>query len=105
MLVDLGYQGIATDYKLNLFRILFRSPTKSKANPVPKLLQHKKDHNQSVNRVRICVENALAGLRRYSTLTIKYRKKSIGNFDETVEICAGLWNFKLDSRLKSGYLI
>lgn len=100
MLVDLGYQGIATDYKLHSLRIPFRRPTKSKADPNPKLPQYKKDHNQSVSRVRVCVENALSGLKRYNILTIKYRGKSMENFDQTTEICAGLWNFKLNSCLQ-----
>ena len=100
MLVDLGYQGIATDYKLHSLRIPFRRPTKSKADPNPKLPQHKKDHNQSVSRVGVCVENAVCGLKRYNILTIKYRGKPVENFDQTTEICAGLWDFKLNSCLQ-----
>lgn len=98
MLVDLGYQGIATDYVLHSLRIPFKRPTKSKANPKPKLAQAKKDHNQAVSRARVCVENALAGLKRYGILSIKYRGKSMERFDQTVELCAGLWNFKLNYR-------
>jgi hypothetical protein len=96
VLVDLGYQGIATDYKLNSLRIPFKRPTKSKANPDPKLSQEKKEYNQSVGRVRVCVENALSGLKRYAILSVKYRGKSMERFDQTVELCAGLWNFKLN---------
>lgn len=99
VLVDLGYQGIATDYKLNSLRIPFKRATKSKSNPDPKLPQHKKDYNQLVGRVRVCVENALAGLKRYGILSIRYRGKSIEKFDQTVELCAGLWNFKLNHHL------
>ena len=97
MLVDLGYQGIATDYILKSLRIPFKRPRKSKSNPAPKLPQNKKDYNQSVGRARVCVENALSGLKRYGILSIKYRGKSIEHFDQTVEICAGLWNFKLNT--------
>ena len=96
--VDLGYLGITKDYKLSGLHIPIKKPTKSKKNPKPTLTQAQKDHNQKVGRARVCVENAICGMKRYYLLTTKYRGKSIKRFDESIEICAGLWNFKLNYR-------
>ena len=95
--VDLGYLGITKDYKLSGLHIPIKKLTKSKKNPKPTLTQAQKDHNQKVGRARVCVENAICGMKRYYLLTTKYRGKSIKRFDESIEICAGLWNFKLGS--------
>lgn len=95
VLVDLGYKGIEKDYKMASIGIPFKKPRKSKKNPDPKLTQVEKAYNQSLSRRRVCVENSLAGLKRYGILCVKYRGKSIENFDTTIELCAGLWNFKL----------
>ena len=89
--------GITEDYKLSGLHISIKKLTKSKKNPKPTLTQAQKDHNQKVGRTRVCVENAICDMKRYYLLTTKYRGKSIKRFDESIETCAGLWNFKLGS--------
>ena len=96
--VDLGYLGIDKDYKLGSLRIPYKKPGKSKKNPDPKLTSERRAHNQIISRTRICVENSVAGMKRYHILCIKYRGKSVESFDKSIELCAGLWNLKVDRR-------
>ena len=61
--VDSGYLGITKDYKLSGLHIPIKKLTKSKKNPKPTLTQAQKDHNQKVGRARVCVENAICGMK------------------------------------------
>ena len=45
VLLDLGYQGIRTDYKGSGIEIPHKKPRKSKANPAPELTQEHKQEN------------------------------------------------------------
>ncbi|MCY7350175.1 MAG: hypothetical protein LH606_05855 [Cytophagaceae bacterium] len=96
--IDLGYQGIAKDYKLKSWSIPIKKPRKSKKNPEGKFTQEQKEYNWSVSRRRVCVENSIAGMKRDHILCIKYRGKSLNRFDESLEVCAGLWNYRLSNR-------
>jgi hypothetical protein len=98
--VDLGYLGIQKDYKLGSVEIPYKRPRKSKNNPDPSLSSEQKLYNQTVSRKRVCVENSIAGMKRYQILSVKYRGKSIEKFDSVIELCAGLWNYKVDKRMK-----
>jgi DDE superfamily endonuclease len=99
--VDLGYLGIGKDYQLGSLEIPYKKSRKSKKNPNPSLSAEQKLHNKVVSQKRVCVENSIAGMKRYHILSVKYRGKSIKRFDSSIEICAGLWNFKVDRRLKN----
>lgn len=94
--VDLGYLGIEKEYKSLSLEIPFKKPRKSKKNPFPSLSSEQKKYNKSISQKRVCVENAIAGMKRYHILINKYRGKSKDKFDESIELCAGLWNFKID---------
>jgi hypothetical protein len=100
LVVDLGYQGIKKEYEAKQIAIPFKKPKKSKKNPEPKLTLQEREYNQSVGSQRIYVENALSGLKRFQKLCVKYRGKSVEKLDDSVEICAGLWNYKLDFKSK-----
>lgn len=100
LFVDLGYQGIHKSYKSKKTEIPFKRPRKSKGNPNPELTPEQKKHNQYVGSQRIYVENALSGLKRFQVLCIKYRGKSVEKLDESIELCAGLWNYKLNFKSK-----
>ena len=61
------------------------------------LTQQQKDENQALAKVRIVVEHAIGGLKRYYILRNENRiKKPEENLklDMAVELCAALWNFK-----------
>lgn len=102
--VDLGYLGIQKDYQFESLALPYKKPRKSKNNPKPTLTLEQKTYNKTVSRKRVCVENSIAGMKRYHILCTKYRGKSIKSFDDSIELCAGLWNFKLDQKNKTNHL-
>ena len=84
--VDSGYQGVQEKMP-NTFL-----PKKgSKKNP---LTPEEKEENRFIASVRIIVENAIGGIKRYGCLTQKLRNKR-GVDDSFILIGAGLWNFHL----------
>jgi hypothetical protein len=68
VLADLGYQGIVSDYSGENIRIPHKKPRKSKKNPIISLLDKQKEENQVLSKIRILVENAICGLKRYNIL-------------------------------------
>ena len=95
ILVDLGFQGIKSDYVVDEVHIPHKKPPKSKANPEPKLTDEQKAVNKALSKVRVLVEHAIAGLKRYTILAHPFRNRSAGFDDLVISICAGLWNFCL----------
>ena len=93
--VDLGYQGIEKEFGCGDLKIPFKKPRKSKKNPDPKLTPEQKEYNRFVGKNRVVVENCIAGVKRFHILRNKFRYKSLQIYDETIELCAGLWNYKL----------
>ena len=51
--VDLGYQGIRSDYNGDLIEIPHTKPPKSKAKPKPELTAAQRAENRAVSQVRI----------------------------------------------------
>lgn len=93
--VDLGYLGIQSDYLGEHIAVPTRKPRKSKRNPNPQLTDAQKAANRAISRIRVFVENAIGGMKRYNILVYKFRNHR-HNFDDIViGICAGLWNFSL----------
>ncbi len=64
--VDLGYQGIVSDYSGNQIEIPTKKPRKSKKNPNPKLSDEQKAANKALSQVRIFIEHAIGGMKRYN---------------------------------------
>jgi hypothetical protein len=93
--VDLGYQGIVSDYSGNQIDIPTKKPRKSKKNPDPKLSDEQKAANKALSQVRIFVEHAIGGMKRYNILVHVFRNHKVDFEDDAVGICAGLWNFSL----------
>ena len=54
---------------------------------MPKLTEEQKKHNRLVGKIRIFVENALAGLKRYKILVHDFRNKRDNFVDDTIAIC------------------
>lgn len=90
--VDLGYQGIKTDYQAPHIEIPHKKPRKSKVNPNPELTQEQKAYNKMVGKTRIYVENAIGGMKRFGILSQCFRNRLHTFADKVVAICAGLWN-------------
>ncbi len=95
VLVDLGYQGILTDYDGDDIQIPHKKPRKSKKNPVTSLSDEQKAENQALSKIRIFVENAICGLKRYNILVHRFRNHKKSFDDDVIGIAAGLWNFNL----------
>jgi hypothetical protein len=93
--VDLGYLGIKADYCGDQLDIPTKKPRKSQKNPYPQLSDDQKAANTALSRVRIFIEHAIGGMKRYTILVHTFRNR-IENFeDDVIGVCAGLWNFVL----------
>ena len=66
--VDLGYLGMQADYRGDQIEVPHKKPRKSKKTPNPQLSEEQKAANKTFSRVRIFVEHAIGGLKRYNIL-------------------------------------
>jgi hypothetical protein len=95
ILTDLGYQGIQKDYDGEQIEIPHKKPRKSKNNPKPELTAEQKRYNYTMSSVRILIENAISGIKRFNILVHAFRNRKTGMEDEAIALGAGLWNFLL----------
>jgi hypothetical protein len=93
--VDLGYLGIHSDYRGDRIDIPTKKPRKSQKNPNPQLSEAQKAANTALSQVRIFIEHAIGGMKRYNILVHVFRNRKADFEDDAVGICAGLWNFAL----------
>ena len=95
VLVDLGYQGIIKDYEGENIEIPFKKPRKSKNNPNPTLTAEQKQHNKELSKIRVLVEHAIGGMKRFNILVHAFRNRKPGFIDDVIVLCAGLWNLNV----------
>jgi hypothetical protein len=95
VLVDLGYLGMQSDYRGDLIEVPHKKPRKSKKNPSPHVSDEQKATNKAVSQVRIFVEHAIGGMKRYNILVHSFRNHKENFQDDVIGICAGLWNLVL----------
>jgi hypothetical protein len=88
----LGYIGFVKDFKTEKVEIPIKKPYKTKNNPDPQLTPEQKKHNKAVSKIRVKVENAIGGIKRYNILVQKFRNKNEDLRDKVIYIAAGLWN-------------
>jgi DDE superfamily endonuclease len=93
--VDLGYLGMKADYRGDRIDIPTKKPRKSKKNPIPQLSDEQKAANTALSRVRIFIEPAIGGMKRYNILVHGFRNRKVDFEDDAIGVCAGLWNFVL----------
>jgi hypothetical protein len=93
--VDLGYLGMQSDYREDRIDMPTKKPRKSKKNPNPQLSNEQKATNTVLSQVRIFIEHAIGGMKRYNILVHTFRNRKADFEDDAVGICAGLWNFVL----------
>ena len=91
--IDLSYLGFEKDYQAKKIHIPIKKPYKTKNNPKPKLTLEQKEHNKTVSKTRVNVENAIGGIKRYAILQNKFRNKLASLRDLSIFAAAGLWNF------------
>lgn len=95
VLADLGYQGMAKEYVGDEIQLPHKKPRKSKQNPAPTLTDQQKADNQALSKIRVLVENAICGLKRYNILVHRFRNHKESFDDDVIGIAAALWNFNL----------
>ena len=95
MRVDLGYLGMQSAYRGDRIDIPTKKPRKSKKNPSPPWSDTQKATNTALSQVRIFMEHAIGGMKRYAILAHVFRNRKADFEDDAVGICAGLWNFAL----------
>ena len=95
VLVDLGYLGIQSDYGGDQIEVPHKKPRKSKKNPSPALSDEQKATNRALSQVRIFIEHAIGGMKRYNILVHGFRNRKADFEDDAIGICAGLWNLVL----------
>jgi hypothetical protein len=93
--VDLGYQGIQSDYEGDMIDIPHKKPRKSKKNPNPELNAAQRVANKALSQVRIFIEHAIGGMKRFNILVHGFRNRKDDFEDDSIGICAGLWNLTL----------
>ena len=93
--VDLGYQGIHSDYAGEMIEIPHKKPRKSKKNPAPALTAAQRAANKALSQVRIFIEHAIGGMKRCNILVQSFRNRKEDFEDDAIGICAGLWNLTL----------
>lgn len=86
--VDLGFLGIHKDYHSGI-----QIPSKrSKKKP---LTADQKKQNKELSQIRIKVEHAIGGIKRFRILADRLRIKSVVRYNQIAGICAGIWNLTL----------
>lgn len=95
VLVDLGYLGIQTDYAGQHIKRPHKKPRKSKQQPDTCLTVTQKADNKALSQVRILIEHAIGGIKRYNILVDRFRNHRHNFQDDVIAICAALWNFSL----------
>ena len=87
---DTGFQGFTCP------RVKIIQPAKK-----PKgrdLMPEEKTKNREIASIRIRVEHAIAGIKRYRIVKDKLRNSKKGFADLVIETCCGLHNFRLNFR-------
>jgi hypothetical protein len=59
-----------------------------------KLTHQQKQENKIISGIRIVVEHAINGIKRFASTAHIYRNRR-GQDDQFIHLCAGLWNFHL----------
>ena len=95
VLVDLAYLGMSKDYRNEKIQLPHKKPRKSKKKTTTQLTDEQKAENRALSQIRIFVENAIGGFKRYNILVHRFRNHKARFDDDVIGICAGLWNFSL----------
>ena len=54
-----------------------------------------KGANKALSQIRIFVEHAIGGMKRYNILVHSFRNRTEHFEDDVIGVCAGLWNLVL----------
>jgi hypothetical protein len=87
---DTGFQGFALE------GVTILQPKKKPRGG--ELTDEEKEHNRQISRIRIQVEHAIGGVKRYRIVKDQLRNWKQGFRDQVMETCCGLHNFRLNFR-------
>lgn len=87
---DTGFQGFA------LAGVTILQPKKKPRGK--ELTAEEKDNNREIARIRVRVEHAICGVKRYRIVKDQLRNWKKGFRDQVLETCCGLHNFRLNFR-------
>jgi len=87
--VDKAFQSIQKYLKLS--NTVMIPHKKHRGKP---LSPHQKKENRIISGIRIVVEHAINGIKRFAAASHIYRNRR-GQDDQFIHLCAGLWNFHL----------
>lgn len=93
--LDLGYLGTQKTSVAQEINMPHNKPRKSKNNPSPALTDEQKAENREISRIRVVVEHAIRGLKRFNIMTHRFRNRLKDFVDTAALLAAGLWNWKL----------
>jgi hypothetical protein len=87
---DTGFQGFALE------GVTIVQPKKKPRGK--ELTQEEKDDNRQISSIRVRVEHAIGGVKRYRIVKDKIRNWKDDFRDQVMETCCGLHNFRLNFR-------
>lgn len=87
---DTGFQGFSLE------GVTIVQPKKKPRNN--ELTNEEKENNRNISRIRIRVEHAICGVKRYRIVKDQLRNWKKGFRDQVMETCCGLHNFRLGFR-------
>jgi hypothetical protein len=93
--VERGSLGMKSDDSGDQIAIPTQKPRKSQQHPNPQLSDEQRAAHTAVSRVRICIEHAIGGMKRYNILVHTFRNRIEHFEDDVIGVCAGLWNLVL----------
>lgn len=87
--VDLGFKGLDTEYPDHRISIPVRKPR------TRDLTEQERAKNKKKSGVRVLVEHAIGGIKRFGIVSQVFRNKKAGFDDTAMLISSGLWNYHL----------
>ena len=90
--VDLGFKGYKKQYPNHTVSMPERKPR------TKELSQTVKEQNARKSRIRVLVEHAIGGIKRFRITTDVFRNKLKDFDDQVMLISCGLWNYHLSMR-------
>jgi len=94
--LDLGFIGFADLYPCKELHIPIKKKRATKENK-NELNDTQKKHNKEESSQRIYVEHSIGGMKRYRILVHRNRLKNKNIINQTIGVCAALWNFNLQA--------
>lgn len=87
--MDMAFQGCQTQFPNHTFSIPEKKPRGRE------LCKTKKDKNKKKSALRVLIEHAIRGPKRYRITTDVFRNKKKGFDDKAMFLACGLWNYHL----------